>query len=88
MNADGSTLKLIQHIQIETLVTGCMWLDQRRTFGQHKGRGTCWITDRVSEYSVPRGQLLGHDLQLLQSGERQSDTVRITPRKPATAVQL
>jgi hypothetical protein len=39
----STTLKLIQHIQNETLVTGCTWLDKRRavlgrTFGQQKER--------------------------------------------------
>ena len=83
LDMDGSTiLKLIQNIRDERLVTGCMWLDQTRAilntrpFDLIQRAGTCWITDRVSEYGVQWSQFLGHDLQLLRSGERQSDTAR------------
>lgn len=48
--------------------------------------GTEWITDGVSEYGVSWSHFFGHDLQVLLSGEMQSDTARITPRK--LAVQL
>lgn len=94
-DTDGNTiLKLIQHIQDERLGTGSMWLDpeagctERKNLRPTQTAGTEWITDRVSEYGVPWNQFLGHDLQLLLSGETQSDTARITPRKPATALEI